>query len=274
MRRLRIVLAFAVLAAIGAAATAAAGTPTPDPGALSAVKRYIAALSKPDLQAAFVLLTPAQQRYFRNARNFASSYTTTGYRITSSSIVRTTIRTPDLVQFDVSQATSFFDIAQGRPESARAVEPYFALRTGGAWGIKEIYEPWKSYAPKASGHAGGLDVTVDRIEFFDRRIQVVCTLRNTGAKPFQVLPLLRSTLRIGGSTVAAMNTADFPLNDRALFEGARVYPYHQLVGYINFPWTSHDDVDLSATLVIQPIVEDGAQGPVSATIGPMRLPKL
>jgi hypothetical protein len=274
MRRFRIVLAFAAIAAVGAVATSAAGVPTPDPGAVAVVKSYIAALSKPDPQAAFALLTPAQRRYFRNARNFASNYSTTGYRITSSSIVKTTIRNPDLVQFDVSQVTSFFDIAQGRAGSARAVEPYFALRTNGAWGVKEIYEPWKSYAPKVSGRAGGLDVTVDRVEFFDHRIQVVCTLRNAGTKAVQVLPLLRSTMRIGASTNAAMNTADFPLNDQALFEGARIYPYHQLVGYINFPWTAHDDVDLTATLVIQPIVEDGALGPVSATIGPMKLPKL
>jgi hypothetical protein len=90
----------------------------------------------------------------------------------------------------------------------------------------------------------------------------------------QVLPLLRSTLSIGASSVAAMNGADFPLNDRQLYAGARIYPYHQLVGYINFAWSSRSDVDLNAVLVVGPIVEDGAQHPVSATIGPMRLPKL
>lgn len=274
MRKTPVVFVSCALAAMALAVPAAASAPTPDPGAVAVVKRYLGALSKPDPQTSFLLLTPSQQQYFRNARNFASNYSTTGYRISSYSIVRSTIRKPDLVEFDVKQSTSFFDIAQGTTGSARAVEPYFALRTHGTWGVKEIYEPWKSYAPKASGRGGGLDVIVDRVEFFDRRIQIVCTLRNLGAKPVQTLPLLQSTLRIGASTVAAMNTADFPLNDQALFEGARVYPYHQLVGYINFPWTSHDDVDLTATLVIKPIVEDGAQGPAAATIGPMKLPKL
>jgi hypothetical protein len=274
MRSKPTAFASGALAALALAAIAAASTPTPDPGAVAVVKRYLAALSKPDPQAAFLLLTPGQQRYFRNARNFASNYSTTTYRISSYSIVKSTIRNPDLVEFDVSQTTSFFDIAQGSTGSARAVEPYFALRTRGAWGVKEIYEPWKSYAPKARGRAGSLDVVVDRVEFFDRRIQVVCTFRNLGTKAVQTLPLLQSTLRIGGSTAAAMNAADFPLNDQALFEGARIYPYHQLVGYINFPWTSHDDVDLTATLVVRPIVEDGAQGPAAATIGPMKLPKL
>jgi len=276
MRRVSIaaaLVAFAATSGVASGSVAGASAPTADPGAAAVVQRYIGALSKPDPHAAFALLTPSQQRYFRNDRNFASNYATTGYRILSSSIVKTTVRTPDLVQFDVSQTTSFFDIAQNAAATARAVEPYFALRTGGAWGVKEIYEPWKSYAPKTSVRAGGLEVTVDRIEFFDRRIQVVCTLRNVGSKPVQTLPLLQSTLHVGASTVAAMNSADFPLNDRALFEGARLYPYHQFVGYINFPWTSHDDVDLSATLVVRPIVEDGAQRPVAATVGPMRLAK-
>ena len=273
MRRASIAAALAAATAC-LATSAVASSPTADPGAIAAVTHYIAALSKPDPHAAFALLTPGQQRYFRNDRNFASNYATTGYRIASSSIVKTTVRTSDLIQFDVSQTTSFFDIAQGTTATARAVEPYFALRANGVWGVKEIYEPWKSYAPKTSARAGGLEVTVDRIEFFDRRVQVVCTFRNVGAKAVQTLPLLQSTLHLGASTVAAMNSADFPLNDRALFQGARIYPYHQLVGYINFPWTSHDDVDLIATLAIKPIVEDGAQGPVSATIGPMSLPKL
>jgi len=268
--------ALALVFAIGLLAlrASAAPAPTPDPGAVAAVKRYLSALGKPDAAAAYALLTPGQRAYFRNARNFASNYSTTGYRIVSSSIIKATVRSADLVQFDVRQTTSFLDVTQGTTGSASAVEPYFALRTGGVWGVKEIYEPWKSYAPKTSARAGGLEVIVDRVEFFDRRVLIVCTLRGVGTKPVQVLPLLQSTLRIGDSTVAAMNDADFPLNDRTLFEGAHVYPYHQVVGYINFPWTSHADADLTATLVIKPIVEDGAQGPVFATIGPIALPKL
>ena len=97
-------------------------------------------------------------------------------------------------------------------------------------------------------------------------------MRNVGATPLQVLPLLKTTLRIDGSTVAALNTADFPLNDRRFFEGARIYPFHQLVGYINFPYATAADVDASIAFTIGPIVQDGAQGPLTATVGPIRLP--
>lgn len=251
-----------------------ADAPAADSGAVDAVRRYVAALQRPDPARAYQLLSPAQQRYFRNARNFASNYVTTAYRVVSYSIARTTMRNPNLAQVDVDQTTSYYDIATARTATVRVTEPYFALRSKGAWGVKEIYEPWKSYAPKATGNAGGLVVVVDRIEFFDRRIQVDCTLRNLGAKPFQVLPLLRSKLTIGGSSAAALNSPDFPLNDRQLFQGARIYPYHQLVGYLNFPVTLPADADQTATLTVGPAVEDGAPSPVMVTIGPINLPKL
>jgi len=131
--------------------------------------------------------------------------------------------------------------------------------------------PWKSYAPKAKGSASGLTAIVDRVEFFDHRVRVYCTLRDLGDVAVQVLPLLHSRLTLGGKTVGALDTADFPLNDEQLFEGARIYPLHQLVGYINFPLTSRVDADVRATLVIGPIVPDGASKPLAVTIGPFVL---
>lgn len=252
----------------GAAATAA---PTPDPGAVDAVKRYVTALEQPDAAAAYRLLTPAQQHYFGNARNFASNYAATRYRITAFSIAKVTRRGADDVQVDVVQTVSFYDITTEKTSTAHVTEPYFALRTNRMWGVKEIYVPWKSYAPNAQATSGGITAIVNRIEFFDRRIRVYCTLRDLGSKPVQVLPLLRSTMTIGGKTVAALDTADFPLNDEEFFEGARVYPMHQAVGYINFELPSRSDTDLKATITIGPVVADGASQPAFVTIGPLDL---
>jgi len=268
------VVAFAICA--GGAIRAADGAtvaPAPDPGALAAVKRYVTALETPDAAAAYAVLTPAQQRYFGNARNFASNYNATGYRILSVSVAKVTARSADIVQVDVSQTASFFDVAMQKTSTAQVTEPYFALRTNGTWGVKEIYVPWKSYAPNAQASAGGITVIVNRIEFFDHRIRVYCTLRDLGSKAAQVLPLLRSTMTIGGKPVAALDTADFPLNDEQFFEGARIYPLHQAVGYINFPLASRTDADLKATITIGPVVADGASQPSFVTIGPMDLRK-
>jgi hypothetical protein len=261
----------ACLACGSAAARPASAAPTPDPGAVDAVKRYVTALEKPDPDAAYRLLTPAQQRYFGNARNFASNYAATRYRIAGFSIAKVTLRSAAIVQVDVAQNASFYDIANEKTSTAQVTEPYFALRANGAWGVKEIYVPWKSYAPNAQASGGGITVIVDRIEFFDHRVRVYCTLRDLGSKPVQVLPLLRSTMTIAGKTVAAIDTADFPLNDEQFFEGARVYPMHQAVGYINFPLPSRTDTALKATITIAPVVADGASQPAFVTIGPLDL---
>jgi len=273
MRRQAVWLFCVSLIAFGSASRSTAA-PSPDPGAVDVVRRYVSALQANDTAGAYALLTPAQRRYFRNARNFASDYATTQYQVLSFSIVRATMHNAGLAQVDVTQSTSYLDVATEQTATAHVTEPYFALRTGGSWGVKEIYEPWKSYAPKTSGTADGLVVVVDRVEFFEHRIQVDCTLRNAGPSAVQVLPLLQSTLRIGDKTIAALNTADFPLNDRQLFEGQRIYPLHQSVGYINFPWESRDDVDLRATLRVGPVVEDGGKSPAVVVVGPMNMPRL
>jgi hypothetical protein len=266
-----------MLAIAAAASLCGASTPSPstvDSGAVDAVKRYVAALAKPDPVAAYALLTPAQQRYFRNARNFASNYVTTGYRLVSYSVAGVKMRNANLAQIDVSQTTSYYDVAAERTATVSGTEPYFALRSNGKWGVKEVFKAWKSYAPKASGRAGGLIVRVDRIEFYDHYIQVVCTLRNLGGKPVQVLPLLQSKLKIGSENLAAIDKPDFPLNDRQFFEGTRIYPYHQVVGYMTFSRSSQADEDTTATLIVGPAVEDGSKGPMTVSVGPMALARL
>jgi hypothetical protein len=261
-------------ASVSAAGGGARGaSPAPDPGAVDAVRRYVTALERSDTQAAYALLTPAQQRYFVDVRNYASNYSTTGYRIVSFSIAKTTTRAADLVEVDVAQTASFYDITSERTTTAQVTEPYFALRSGGTWGVKEIYVPWKSYAPKVKATAGGVTAIVDRIEFFDHRVRVYCTLRDLGDKAAQVLPLLRSTMSIGGADLAVLDTADFPLNDEQFFEGVRLYPLHQAVGYMNFPLASKADKDLKVTITIAPVVTDGASSPSSITIGPFVLRK-
>jgi len=276
MKRSAVAVIAAIACAAGALTDAAHGANAaakPDPGAVAVVKRYVTALGKPDASAAYGLLTPAQQRYFGNTRNFASNYAATAYRIVDFSIAKVTMRSSDIAEVDVAQTASFFDIAMQKMSTARVTEPYFALRANGAWRVKEIYVPWKSYAPNVQAAGGGVTAVVNRIEFFDHRVRVYCTLRDLAAKPVQVLPLLRSTMTLGGKTVKALDAADFPLNDEQFFEGARIYPMHQTVGYINFPLTSRADADLKPTITIGPVVADGASQPSFVTIGPLELRK-
>lgn len=274
--RLFVARAALAFAAVGiATATAGAGAaPKANPDAVSAVKQYVSALEVPDAEKAFAVLTPAQRRYFGNVRNFASNFSATDYRIVSFSVTNVTMRNADLAQVDVSEKVSYYDIASERAATTDMTEPYFALRNGGRWGVKEL-QPWKSYAPRASRRVGGLVVIVDRIVFFDRRMKVDCTFRNLGSKPLQVLPLLKSKLITNtGVKSAAISVPDSPLTDRQLFEGIRLYPGHQAVGFMNMALPSRNDVDMKATFVFAPAIEDGARAPFAVTVGPIDLRKL
>jgi len=275
MRRALAAAACIVAAAGGARSLAApAKAPTPDPAAVAIVRRYVEALRQPDPRTAYAQLTQAQQRYFGNARNFASNYAATGYRVLSFAIAAVTYRNPDLVQVDVDQHVSYDDIASGATATAALVEPYFALRSGDRWGVKELVQPWKSYAPHVSGRNGGLVAIVERVAFFSGHVQIYCTLRNLGAKPIQVLPLLKSRLvMIPDGAVAALDEASFPPNDRQFFEGVRIYPAHQAVGYVVFPLPKRVDGDVTMTLTVRPAIEDGASAPMEVTVGPLRLSK-
>jgi hypothetical protein len=268
-------LAIALAAALTASAAASADQSTIDPSALSAVRAYIAALTKPDAAAAYALLTPAQRSYFGREANFASDLSTTQYRIVSWSIASSRQRNAALAEIDVRQTVSYLDISTGQSATATIVEPYFALRSNGAWGVKELAQPWKSYAPRAQSRAGGLVAIIDRIEFYDRRVKIDCTLQNMGSDALQALPLLKSTMTFAGSPpVHALDAPDYPLNDQQFFEGVRIYPKHQAVGFINFPLPSRTDADVTVTITIAPIIPDGATSPWAATIGPIALPRL
>jgi hypothetical protein len=265
----------AILVSLICSAIRTAAAPAVDPAATAAVQQYISAMRSGDFARAYAHLTPAQQTYFGDVANFASNYTQTGYRLISSAMKSATSRSADVVQVEVAEKFAFYDIGVEQPNSMAGVEPYFALRVNGRWGVKELFEPWKTYAPNATARSGGLSVAIDRVEYYDHRVQIDCTLRNLGQRPYQVLPLLKSHLQlVPGTDANVMNGPDFPLNDRDFFEGVRIYPGHQIVGYLNFVLSSRKDADSTMTLTVGPAIEDGANQPVEITVGPVRLQKL
>lgn len=249
-------------------------SPSPDPAALSAVTRYVQALVRGDYRSAYGLLTNAQQRYFIDVNNFASNNKTTDYHIRRFSVLGA-VSHGAVVEVVVHQDISVLDRATGRNVDGKIREPYFALRENGAWRVKQLYQPWKAYAPQASASSQSVTVTVDRIEFYDQRLRFDCRIRNDGSTPVQILPLNKSTLDDGsGSKIAALDTATFPLNDVGFFEGVRLSPGAQTAGFINFPVTHKADETQSFTLALGPAIFDGAEQTFSIVVGPIRLEKL
>lgn len=267
-----------VIAALTVVLVGASPAPTPrqspDPAAIAAVSAYVAAAARGDFDAAFGLLTAEQQRYFGNARNLASNSRASGFVIHSYKVIGQ-LSHGAIVEAMVEQKASFLDIAGGKTITGIVREPYFALRENGAWRVKELYQPWKSYAPHVSGSAQGVEVAVGRVEFYDKRVRLDCTIRNTGAVGVQVLPLGKTTLDDGsGAKIPAMNEATFPLNDIGFFEGMHLQPGHEAVGFINFPIAQKRDEDQTLTLTLAPAIADGAEQTFSIVVGPIHLAKL
>src|SRR5260370_39992115 len=134
--------AFAGAIAMALASASPTPAPPPDPAALAAVKQYVDALSHGDYNAAYGLLTQAQQRYFGNSRNFASNAQSTHYTIHKYAIVEV-LSHGQIIEVIARQDASFLDAANGRMEDGTVKEPYFALRENGAWRVKELYQPWQ-----------------------------------------------------------------------------------------------------------------------------------
>jgi len=263
------------LALLGASPPIAPGEPGEqvDTHAIAAVTQYVTALSHNDYASAYALLTSAQQHYFGNVNNFASNARATQYAIHKFEIV-SALPHDQVVEITVSQQATFVNAATGAVVSGAVKEPYFALLENGAWRVKQLYQPWKSYAPNITGSAQGIAITVHRIEFYDKRIQIDCTIRNGSTTPAQVLPLGKSVLDDGAAKVPALNDATFPLNDLGFFEGLRLLPGHQASGYINFPVARKKDQEQTLTMTVAPAIFDGAEQPFGVVVGPIHLKTL
>jgi hypothetical protein len=266
-------IAIAVLLTFAVASPEPTPRQSPDPAAIAAVSSYMDATSRGDFAAAFGLLTSQQQSYFGNARNLASNAQASGFVIHKYKIIGQ-LSHGAIVEAMVEQNVQFLDIATGKSIPGIVREPYFALRENGAWRVKELYQPWKSYAPNIAGGAQGIEVEVNRIEFYDKRIRLDCTIRNKSTVGVQVLPLARTTLDDGsGAKIPAMNDATFPLNDTGFFEGMHLQPGKAAVGFINFPIASRNDQDQTFTLSLAPAIADGADQMFNISVGPIRLAK-
>ncbi len=271
--RLFILTAFVALAALMPGRGAGAQS-VPDPAAVRTVDRYMHAIAANDYHTAFGLLATTQQRYFGNEANFASNASVTHYKILKYALGRP-VAHPDVVEIPVNQNVTLLDVGTGRTIPATVREPVFAVRQTSGWGVKQLYQPWKAYGPNASATDHGAQIIVNRVEFFDKRVLLDCTIRNVGKTPIQILPLLKSTLTDGaGHTSGAMNDNAFPLNDIEFFKGPRIYPLHQSVGYINFALPEKKDETQSYTLSVGPAIEDGGAQTFWVSVGPFTLPKL
>ena len=113
----------------------------PPPGAQTAlVRRYVGDLAARDYDAAYALLDAPARAYFRNARNYASTFVADGFGIASYALLGARGDARFRLYF-VREAIRVRDPAHDVPAHATVTVAYGVLGSGSAARIKDLGRP-------------------------------------------------------------------------------------------------------------------------------------
>jgi len=255
-----------------ALAVALLGASTAPPGVpLSAQQRstlygYLGALQRGDYAAAFALLSHAEQRYFGNAKNYASGFVADGLKILSFHPVGIT-PFPGGVVVSVDEGFQFIDPGHRVPVKAKGRVDYGVLKEAGGFRIKDPSHPWLAIVPKnATVTQDGLRVTVNKVSFFTGRVEVMMTFANLADTTVTLLPYGRSVLHdAAGSVYQPIQTTLPGLTDRNLRLGLRLPSDAQYTGALTF-LTPNRFTPKSLSLTLAPQLRDGADAPFEVNL--------
>jgi hypothetical protein len=229
--------------------------------------RYLEAVRAKAYPAAFALLDPTQRAYYRTADNFATVFTADNLALQSFRIFGTHHDARGYAYF-VEEKVSFRDpLTQAtQTKSLSTVYGVFAAG-GGTFAVRDATHPWRQVAPAASASASDLTVTLQRLAFYERRIEAVVTFTNTGDAPVTLLPYGKTVLsEAAGDTFRPIDTKDWRLTDKQLFLGARLGPHARYTGVLNFQTARLSDAPRTFTLTVGPALREGADAPFSVTL--------
>ena len=243
-------------------APAAALEPLPHNAQTALVRTYLDALRDARYEAAFRLLDSAERAYYRDADNLRSMYAADSYRVLAFTLLGARgDETRGRVYF-VRETARFRDHAHDTDLTVTATVPLGVVAEAAGWRIKDPGHPWRAFAANVSGRANGIDVTVKKLSLFTRRIEVVLTFANTGANVVTILPYGKSILRdAAGHPYRLIETRDWSLTDRVLFEGLRLPPNARYTGTLAFACEPIADLPRSFALTVAPLLADGADAP-------------
>jgi hypothetical protein len=227
----------------------------------------LTALESGRYRAAYELLNAAARSYYRDAGNYASIFAADRFRITSFRLVGASPERARGRVFFARETARYRDHAHDVDLALTATVPVGVIPDGGGWRIKDPGHPWRAFASDAFGAANGVRVIVKKISFFERRIEAVVTFVNAGSAFVTVLPYGKSLLRdSGGRFYHPIETRDWRLTDRMLFEGLRLAPDAQYTGSLAFSSEPLDDTARTFSLTIAPLLCDGADLPFAIDI--------
>ena len=148
------------------------------------------------------------------------------------------------------------------------------VKENGAYRVDDEGHPYRSFVPSgAVVEHDGASVTVRKIAFYLRRIEVTLTLVNAGPGQITFLPYGRSVLRDESSVYRLWETRDWLLTDRQLFLGLRLAADARYTGQLNFQVDRRlDDRARSFTLTVAPALREGADTPLEFALPPIAVP--
>jgi hypothetical protein len=243
-------------------AAAAALDPVPQNAQTTIVRSYLAALRDARFDEAYRLLDAAERRYYRNAENLRSIYAADAYRISVFTLLGAHGDDVRGRVYFARETARFRDHAHDLDLTVTATVPVGVVSEPEGWRIKDPGHPWRAFAAHASAHVNGIDVTVKKMSFFARRIEAVLTFANTGATFVTVLPYGKSVLRdAAGHPYRLIETRDWSLTDKQLFEGLRLAPNARYTGTLAFACEPLDSTLRSFALTVAPVLADGGDAP-------------
>lgn len=231
------------------------------------VRRYLLALQHAHYGEAYELLNTAARRYYRDAQNFSSVYAADAYRITTFSLLGARGSEITGRVFFARETARFRDHAHDVDLTVTATVPIGVIRENHGWRIKDPGHPWRAFAAHGSADANGLQVTVKKVSFFARRIETVVSFVNTGPRFVTILAYGKSLLRdAAGRPYRLIETHNWSLTDKTLFEGLRLAPNAQYTGTLAFECGNLDDSVRRFALTVSPLIIDGADAPFAISV--------
>jgi hypothetical protein len=235
--------------------------PVPNSPQTAVVKQYVAALQAGRFEAAFLLLTDDERRYFGDAAAYRSVFTADGFALQSAQVVGA--RGDDRGRvFFVRERIAYVDHARDARRTIDATVPLGILSEHGALHVKDPGKPYRSFASASSVTASGLRVTVKKVDFFVDRIALIVTFANLGDDLVTVLPYGKSVLRDDkGGIYRLIAIKNWAVTDKQLFEGIPLAPNAEYTGAMSFSASRIDPLARTLSLTIAPALRAGSDAP-------------
>jgi hypothetical protein len=265
-------IAAAAAAVVLLAAAPPAYDPVPAGSQTALVRRYVDALAARRYAAAFALLDAGGRAYFRNAANFAGTFTADGFAIVSYALAGARGNDVFRVYF-VRESVRLDDPARDVAATANVIVPYGVAGSGAGARIKDLGRPWRAIATATSASASGLRVTVKKISFYEHQVALVVTFANVGNGFLTLLPYGRSVLRdADGAVYRPVVNANWVRSDRRFFLGVRLAADEQITGALSFATPRLDDRARRFTLTVGPNLRDGSGAPFALDVANLTVP--